>query len=530
MKKFDVVVVGAGFSGLYTLYKLRKEGFSVRLIEAQNGLGGVWQANRYPGARVDSHVPNYEYSMESCWRDWIWSERFPGRNELVAYFEHVAEALDLSRDIDLSTRVENCHFQSNGRWTITTNTGAEYDAAFLLMCTGFGSKPYTPDLPGLDAFSGVAHHTGVWPEEGVDFTNRRVGVIGTGASGVQVVQEVAKEAKNLIVFQRTPVTALPMQQRKLVASEQVAAKDIYPELFMRRNSPPGNFCDIFRLNVGAIDVSKSERLHVFETAWEKGGFNYWIGTFNDITTNDASNRAAYDFWRDKVRARIKDPSVAEQLAPTDPPYPFGTKRPSLEQEYYECFNQSNVELVDISATPIQAVISNGVRTVASTYELDVLVLATGFDANTGGLTSIDIRGVENRSLSEVWSNGVSTHLGVAISGFPNLLMLYGPQSATAFCNGPTCAEFQGDWTMRLLKWMRRHSFTTFDTSIEVGEAWSERLAALAEGTLFGKTDSWYMGANIPGKRRQLLNYPDADGYRDQLRECESAGYTGFTFD
>jgi len=529
MRKFDIVIVGAGFSGLYLLYRLRAEGFSVRLVEAQDGFGGVWQANRYPGARVDSHVPNYEYSLDECWRDWSWTERFPGHEELVAYFDHVVQKLDLRKDVDLSTRIEACHFGQNGRWQIKAQNDRVYDARVLIMCTGFGSKSYTPDIAGLDHFRGICHHTAHWPPQGVDFRGKKVGIIGTGASGVQVVQEAAPVAERLVVFQRTPVTALPMQQRKLSVSEQELAKKNYPELFSLRSSPPGNFCDIIRLDKGAYDVSDAKRLEVFEAAWEKGGFNFWIGTFNDILTNEASNRAAYNFWRDKTRSRIDDAEVAEKLAPMEPPYPFGTKRPSLEQNFYECFNQKNVELVDISSTPIETIMPSSVKTTAAHFDLDVLVLATGFDANTGGLTNMDIRGLEGQTLSQIWSNGVDTHLGMAIPSFPNFLMLYGPQSATAFCNGPTCAEFQGEWTSKFLTWMRVHKISVFDASIDDAKYWSDRLANLADSTLFGRTNSWYMGANIPGKRRQLLNYPDADGYRDELRKCEQNGYNGFLF-
>ena len=529
MEKFDVVIVGAGFSGLYTLYKLKQLGFSVKLLDAQDGPGGVWQANRYPGARVDSHVPNYEYSMESCWRDWVWTERFPGRDELVAYFDHVAQVLNLKDDMVFGARVESCHFGEDQRWNIIANNGRSCSAAFIIMCMGFGSKPYIPDLPGLATFAGAAHHTALWPEQGVDFTGRKVGVIGTGASGVQVIQEVAPLAEKLVVFQRTPVTALPMEQRRLKASDQAVAKTSYPNLFALRSSPPGNFCDIFRLDIGAYEVEAQKRLEVFEAAWKKGGFNFWIGTFNDILTNEVSNRAAYDFWRDKIRARINNPEVADLLAPMDPPYPFGTKRPSLEQGYYECFNQTNVRLVDINASPIETITPGGLKTSEEVFDFDTLILATGFDANTGGLTSIDIRGPTDNSLANAWSNGVDTHLGVAIPGFPNMLMLYGPQSATAFCNGPTCAEFQGDWTGQFLTWMRDKNVHVFDTSNEDAKAWTNRLADLADSTLFGRTNSWYMGANIPGKRRQLLNYPDADAYRDELRKCERNGYDGFLF-
>ena len=527
MEKFDVVIVGAGFSGLYLLYRLRREGFSVRLLEAQSGLGGVWQANRYPGARVDSHVPNYEYSMEACWRDWVWSERFPGRDELVRYFEHVDRALDLGRDIELETRIATCRFTRDGSWTLTAEDGRRYDCAFLVMCTGFGSKPYTPDLPGLASFAGTCHHTAMWPEDGVDFAGQRVGIIGTGASGVQVVQEAAPLVRHLAVFQRTPVTALPMQQQALDPAAQAAAKRHYPALFERRNEPPGNFCDIERLAAGVFDVSAEERERVFEAAWQKGGFHFWVGTFGDVLRDEAANRAAYDFWRDKVRARIDDPELADLLAPMEPPYPFGTKRPSLEQGYYECFNRPNVELVDLNATPLDRIVESSVRTSEMTFELDVLVLATGFDANTGGLTAIDIRGREDVALAAAWSGGVDTHLGVAVPGFPNMLMLYGPQSATAFCNGPTCAEFQGDWTIRLLQHMRACGHSLVETTVEAGAAWSTHLAEMAESTLFGRTDSWYMGANIPGKPRQLLNYPDSDAYRYRLRDCEANGYDGF---
>jgi cyclohexanone monooxygenase len=529
VETFDVVIVGAGFSGIYLLHRLRSEGFSVRLLEAQSGLGGVWQANRYPGARVDSHVPNYEFSMEACWRDWVWTERFPGRDELVRYFEHVDRALDLGRDIDLETRIETCRFGGDRRWTITTQTGRTYKASFLMMCTGFGSKPYTPELPGLASFAGICHHTATWPEQGVDFAGRRVGIIGTGASGVQVVQEAAPLAERLVVFQRTPVTALPMQQRKLDAAAQAAAKADYPALFVRRNSPTGNFCDIVRLDIGVFDASEEKRQEVFETAWRNGGFHFWVGTFSDVLLDEAANRAAYDFWRDKTRARIDDPAVADLLAPIEPPYPFGTKRPSLEQDYYECFNRPNVELVDLRSTPIESIVPRGVRTSAAEFELDVLVLATGFDANTGGLTAIDIRGNDNKPLAGAWSTGVDTHLGMAVPGFPNMLMLYGPQSATAFCNGPTCAEFQGEWVTRLLQRMRAQGHSLLDTTAEMGHAWTAHLAKLADSTLFGRTDSWYMGANIPGKHRQLLNYPNADAYRDHLRHCEVSDYEGFVF-
>ena len=321
--ELDVLVVGAGFNGLYQLYRLRQQGFSVHLVEAEAGLGGVWQSNRYPGARVDSHVPNYEYSIEAVWKDWNWSERFPGYQELRRYFEHVDHVLDLRKDISLETRVTRARFDETAlRWTVETDTGLALRPRFFVLCTGFASKPYTPDLPGLDAFRGELYHSAKWPEEGVAFTDRRIGVIGTGASGVQIVQEAAADASHLTLFQRTPVTALPMQQRAFSAADNLEAKKSYREHFERRNNPPGSFADIDRLPTKALDVTAAEREEVFERAWQAGGFHFWAGTFSDIGLNEAANRTAYDFWRDKTRARIDDPETAALLAPTEAAVPI----------------------------------------------------------------------------------------------------------------------------------------------------------------------------------------------------------------
>jgi cation diffusion facilitator CzcD-associated flavoprotein CzcO len=526
--EFDAVVVGAGFNGLYQLYRLRQEGFTVRLLEAAPGLGGVWYWNCYPGARVDSHVPNYEFSIEEVWRDWTWTERFPGQPELLRYFRHVDQTLDLGRDIDLATRVQSATFDERAhRWTIETDTGRQLRARFFVLCTGFASKPYIPAIPGLDAFAGACHHTARWPTDGLDLTGLRVGVIGTGASGVQVVQEASKVAEQLVVFQRTPVTALPMQQRALGAAEQAQWKHQYPELFRARNAPPGSFYDIARLDVSALEVSAEQRLRVYEEAWAKGGFHFWVGTFNDVLLDEAANRTAYDFWRDKTRARLDDPAVADLLAPIEPPYPFGTKRPSLEQDYYEAFNRDSVSLVDLHRAPIVEVTADGVCTTEDRHRLDLLVLATGFDANTGGLIDIDLRNADGTSLAERWSDGVQTHLGIAVSGFPNMLFLYGPQSPTAFCNGPTCAEVQGEWVVRLLEDLRARGVTRIESTVEAEQEWTDHLADLAEHTLFSRADSWYMAANVPGKRRQLLNYPATDAYLERLAAVAGAGYAGF---
>lgn len=531
----DALVVGAGFSGLYQLYELRRRGFSVHLVEGNAGPGGVWYANRYPGARVDSHVPNYEFSLEKIWRNWSWSERFPGGEELRRYFEHVVDALELASDISFSTRVDGARFDEESRtWTVELSSASDHAPVRckqLILCTGFASKAYTPPIEGLDRFDGPCHHTAHWPHEGVELAGKRVGVIGTGASGVQMVQEAAKVAAEVFVFQRTPVTALPMQQRQITPEQDLLAKERYPEIFVTRNTPPGSMHDMVRRGDSALTVTKQERDAVFAEAWEAGGFHFWFATFADVVTDLEANRLAYDYWRDNTRARIDDPAVAELLAPTEPPYPFGTKRPSLEQGYYDYFNQKNVTLVDLKATPIVEVTNNEVRCEGGTgYELDVLVLATGFDANTGGLTQIDVRGSDGRNLEQRWETGVDTTMGLAVSGFPNLLFLYGPQSPAAFCNGPTCAELQSEWVGDLLDHMRQSGLTRIEATEQSDHAWSEHLDAVAAGSLLSKTDSWYMAANVPGKRRQLLNHPSSDAYLRALAKCAEAGYDRFTFD
>jgi cyclohexanone monooxygenase len=322
-----------------------------------------------------------------------------------------------------------------------------------------------------------------------------------------------------------------MGQHRYTPREQVELKRHYPDLFEERRRAPGGLTEIRRLDRSALDVDDDERDRIYRAAWERGGFHFWVGTFNDTLRDLRSNRLAYEFWRDRTRERIDDPAVAEILAPTEPPYPFGTKRPSLEQDYYEMFNRDVVELVDLRTTPIETITPGGIRTADGTERpADLIALATGFDANTGGLTQIDLRDSSGTPLAERWSHGVDTHLGMAIPGFPNLLMLYGPQSSTAFCNGPTCAELQGDWVVDLLEHLRDRGLSRIDAVPGAAEAWSAHLDEIAAGTLFPLADSWYMAANVPGKRRQLLNHPVSDVYLGRLADCAAEGYSGFELD
>ena len=358
-------------------------------------------------------------------------------------------------------------------------------------------------------------------------SGKRVGLIGTGASGVQVAQEAAAVASHLTVFQRTPMIALPMQQRKLDVETQQNLKPGYPARFRQRAVSSSTMFDIVADERAAKDVSEELRQAIFEAAWQKGGFQFWFGTFADILLDEESNLLAYEFWRDKTRARLNDSRLQEKLAPMKPVHPFGTKRPSLEQNFYDIFNQTNVDLVDLRESPIQKITPTGLETSAGVHEFDILVLATGFDTSTGCFTQLDLVGSSGKRLDEVWSDGVKTYLGYSIPHMPNLLMLYGPQSPTAFCNGPTCAEIQGDWVVECLSYLRDRNLSRIETTDDAAASWAGYIAEVGEGTLFPRADSWYMGANIPGKRRELLYHPFVPDYVERCQASAAADYAGF---
>ena len=399
---------------------------------------------------------------------------------------------------------------------------------YLVICTGFGSKPYIPKFDGLEGFEGECHHTALWPQKGLSLVGKRVAVIGTGASGIQVAQEAARDAEHLTVFQRTPNLFLPMWQKQLSAADNVAMKKEYPEAFRRRGETFGGF-DFDFIPKSALEVSAEERSATYEKLWAAGGFSFWLGTYQDILFDEDANLTAYEFWREKIRAQIEDPDLAEKLAPTKPLHPFGVKRPSLVQNYFQIFNQSNVSLIDLRETPIEKVTAKGVRTASDELEFDILVLATGFDAVTGGLTSIDIQGVDGESIKQKWTHGVRTFLGVATAGFPNLLFAYGPQAPTGFLNGPSSAEYQGDCIVDMLVHLRNQGYSRVEATKEAEEQWRKHNFELVDATLFPKADSWYMGANIPGKPREILNYPGGlPTYVQKFKACADANYQGFS--
>ncbi len=525
----DAVIVGAGFAGVYQLYKLREAGFSAHLYDSAAELGGIWYWNCYPGARVDSHVPVYQFSIEKLWREWNWSQRFPGWQEVREYFQFAIDKLNLRPHITLNTRVDAAEFdEARNQWVVETSQGNSIRCRFLILCTGFASKPYVPDFPGLESFEGACHHTAEWPQSGVDFSGQRVGVVGSGASAIQVIQRAAKNAASLTLYQRTPNMALPMRQEQLTAKQQEARKSDYPAIFARRRETFGGFDFDFK-ETPFMALSDPERQDNLETIWREGGLHFWVGNYFEVMVDDAANDEAYNFWRNKTLARIDDPVLAQILAPAQKPHPFGTKRLSLEQGYYEVFNQDNVHLIDLKQTAIEKITENAVHTTAGARELDILVMGTGFDAVTGGILKIDLRGTGGSSLNQRWADGLKTQLGMASAEFPNLFFLYGPQSPSGFANGPSAIEVQGDWLTECLEHMRSQSYTRIEAEYAAEKAWSEHCAEIVEATLFPKAKSWYFGDNIPGKTREVLNYPGGISMYAQLCDASaSAGYSGFT--
>lgn len=528
----DVLVIGAGFSGLYQLYRLRKLGFSVRIFEAAPNLGGVWYWNCYPGARCDTHGPLYQYSLDELWQEWDFDELYPSWDKIREYFAYVDRKLELSTDIRFDTRASSASFdESKDRWVIEAENGRSATARFLVMCTGIGSKPYSPDIPGLGDFAGKVYHTAQWPQDGVSLDGLRVGVIGTGATGVQVIQETGPVAEHLTVFQRTPNMALPMHQKKLDLSAKRTLKENMREKYAKRARTFGGYEFDFYDYAGESSAGYTpEQVHqIYEDLWAEGGFVPWLGNFAEIWSDEKANRVAYDFWRDKVRQRIKDPRLQEKLAPTDPPHPYGVKRISLEQRYYEVFNQDNVDLVDLRETPIERVTDEGVLTSdGQLHRLDVIVLATGFDMVTGGLTAIDIRGRDGVNLKDKWSDGVSAYLGTMTHGFPNMLFVYGPQAPAGLSNGPSSSELHGDEVIDVLVYLRDHNVSRIESTADADSKWRQRIDEYAAGTLFGKADSWYMSTNIPGKKAQMINYPmGMPDYLSQWQKVKASGYSGF---
>ncbi|KAK7519174.1 cyclopentanone 1,2-monooxygenase [Phyllosticta citriasiana] len=523
----DIIVVGAGFGGIYLLHRLRDEyGYDVKIFEAGEELGGVWHWNCYPGARVDSMVPVYELSIEKLWRNWNWTEKYPDYTELRKYFEFVEEQLDIKKDVFFRSKVVHAQFDKpSARWIVKTEDGRIARSKFFICCTGFAAKRHFPDWPGLEKFQGVMHHSSFWPNEGVDVTGKRVAVIGTGSTGIQIAQETAKTAKSVTVFQRTPNLCLPMRQQKLTVEEQEANKKHYPDMYNYRLTTFSGFPMDF-VNRKTFDDTPEEREKFFEELWSKGGFHFWLGTYKDMLFDEKANDEAWNFWLKKTRARITDPKKRELLAPLQKPHPWGTKRPSLEQNFYEMMDRPQNEIVDAKKTPVVEVTEKGLKTSnGQEREFDVIALATGFDGVTGGMKNMGLMDVDGNDINDKWKNGLYTNLGMTLSGFPNFFYLYGAHGPTAFSNGPSCVECQADWIIDALAKMKREGISYIEATKESEKRWREKIEELSKATLFHNVDSWYMGANIPGKVREQLSY--AGGFPMYIQEISKSLYNGF---
>jgi len=526
----DAVIIGAGFSGLYAVYRLREMGLTLRAFERGSGVGGTWYWNRYPGASSDSESWVYSFTFsDELEQDWTWSCRFPEQPEILRYLEYVAERFDLNAAFDFETRVTAAPYdEATNSWTVETDHGETITAMYVITAVGCLSAAQVPNIPGLDDFAGDWYHTGEWPHEKVDFSGKRVGVIGTGSSGIQAIPIIAREAAHLTVFQRTPNFSVPSRNHTL-SQERIRElkRDIKKIREFCRWSTIGQPYDW--KTEEALKLPREEVLKQLEADWETGGFSWMFGSYCDFLTDTRANDIAADFVRDKIRNVVKDPEVAKKLIPTG--YPIATKRLPLDNGYFETFNRDNVTLVDLRETPIESIVPEGIRTSDRTHPLDAIVFATGFDALTGPLTRIDIRGRGGQSLKEKWAEGPRTYLGVAAHGFPNLFMVTGPGSPSVLGNMPTSIEQHVDWICDCITHLRETGADTIEPTSEAEAKWGAHVKELADDTLFTATDSWYMGANIPGKPRVFLPYIGGFGtYRKLCDEVAEKAYEGFAIE
>ena len=523
----DAVVIGAGFAGLYAVYRLRERGLHYRAFERGSGVGGTWYWNRYPGASSDSESWVYAYTFSPALEQaWNWSCRFPPQAEILSYLEHVAERFDLKGQFQFDTRVESAHLdEATQRWLVRTDRGDLVSAQFLITAVGCLSAAQLPDIPGRETFKGDWYHTGEWPHQKVDFTGKRVGVIGTGSSGIQSVPLIAQEAAHLTVFQRTPNFSVPANNEPLSEEHRAALKrDIRKIREFCKWSAIGQPYDM--RDADALQTDPAALEAQLEADWQKGGFEWMFGSFRDLLVDPAANQLAADFVRRKIRETVKDPETARKLTPTD--HYIGTKRLPLDNGYFDAFNRSNVSLVDLRETPIETITETGIRTNDRDYALDALVFATGFDALTGPLTRIDIRGRGGVALKARWAEGPQTYLGVCTRGFPNLFMVTGPGSPSVLGNMPTSIEQHVDWICGAIDHLRARGAKLIEPTAEAEDHWGVHVKELAEATLFTKVDSWYMGANIPGKPRVFLPYIGGFGtYRKLCDDIAARGYEGF---
>jgi cyclohexanone monooxygenase len=520
----DVLIVGAGFAGLYMLYRAQRMGLHAQLVEQADDVGGVWYYNRYPGARCD--VPSLEYSYsfsEELQQEWNWSERYAAQPEILAYLRHVAERFDLRRHIRFGTRVHSARFDTEaGRWHVDTDRCGRLTAQFCILATGPLSVPQTPDWPGLPDFQGRVLHTGRWPHDGVDLRHRRVAIIGTGSSGIQAIPVIAAEAEHLVVLQRTANFVIPSRNAPMDDATLAKAKAGYPELRARAKQV-GTLYEFS--DRSALAVSDAERDAEYERRWAKGGVNF-IHSFKDITLDLDANATAAEFVRRKIRSVVRNPETADRLCPTD--HPIGTKRICVGSDYFETYNRANVTLVDLKRTPVTRVLPDAIATAEETYPVDVLVCATGYDALTGAVNAIEIRGKDDQLLRDTWQAGPRTFLGLMTHGFPNLFFITGPGSPSVLVNLVVGLEQHVEWIAQCIGRMRTAGHDQIEAESSAEDAWVKQVNDAAAGTLMTRSNSWYLGANVPGKPRVFMPFVGGIGrYRAICDGVAADGYRGF---
>ena len=528
-REVDVIVVGAGFGGLYALHRLRTAGLELQVFEAAEGIGGTWYWNCYPGARCDVESVEYSYSFsEELDQDWEWSERYAAQPEILRYIEHVADRFDLRKDIQLETRVTAARFdESVDRWTVETDDGRRHTAQFLVMTAGCLSIPNVPDLPGLESFAGRVLHTGRWPQHGVDFEGQQVAVFGTGSSGIQVIPEIARQADHVSVLQRTANYSMPAGNGPLDPEYVRELKARYPE---HREAARQSFFGNGIVEVGdgsALDVSDEERRREFDRRWALGGAAWVMTAYNDLIVDEAANAKLVDYVHSKIEEMVGDPETAHLLCPTG--YPAGTKRVCQHTDYYDAYNRDDVTLIDLRTAPVTAVVPDGLQLAdGRTIEAQSIVFATGFDAITGSLLAIDIQGRGGRQLRDKWADGPRNYLGLMVAGFPNLFTVTGPGSPSVLSNMVMAIEQHVDLIADLVIHLRELGLVTVEAGKDAEDAWVEHVNEVAHATLYPRTDSWYMGANIPGKPRVFLPYVGGIvSYRVKCEEVVARGYEGF---
>jgi cation diffusion facilitator CzcD-associated flavoprotein CzcO len=530
-KKFtashDVFIVGAGFAGMYLLHRMRGLGFSARVYDKAAGVGGTWYWNRYPGARCDIRSLDYSYSFDpELEQEWEWTEKFATQPEILKYANHVADRYNLRTDIQFNTAITSATWDdSRQRWTIETDQGDLVDAQHFVLAVGTLSTPKLPEIPGIETYKGDTHQTSLWPHEGVDFTGKRVAVIGTGSSAIQSIPLIAAQAKQLTVFQRTPNFSMPAGNRALTKEEIHEVKSDYRNYRIAQQTSffgqPINF-----EQVPAFSVSEEDRRKTFQGGWDRGDLVGLIGAYSDILTDKKANDTAADFIRDKIRSIVSDPEVGEALCPYD--HPVGTKRPCLDTNYYATFNLEHVRLVNLRKTPITEITPNGINTTDEQFEFDAIVYATGFDAMTGSLLKIDIRGKGGKKLADQWEDGPTTYLGISVANFPNMYTITGPQSPSVLSNMMVSIEQHVDWVTDLFVAMRDKGQKVIEAQQSAQDEWVAHNAEVGNATLYPLANSWYMGANVPGKPRVFLPYLGGVGpYREKCDEIAASGYPGF---